>query len=165
MKKLLFILFLAPFAGFGQNCSQQKDPKTGKMVHTGLTVLKDSTGKENAAVGFTKLGSQASLTTGAPFKTTNVRKNAVQMQLVVTFADGSTKRFTGNKHTQLIPEPGGVAVVFLTNLTTDEVAYFGKHAIVSETFYYAGDQTNGLTFRLSPADGEIVMQSVTCIAD
>ncbi|HEX3386379.1 MAG TPA: hypothetical protein VHS53_14360, partial [Mucilaginibacter sp.] len=130
MKYLLLIVMIAPLAGFAQNCSHQKDPKTGKEIRIGFTVLRDSAGKESAAVGFTKRGSYISLAAGAQFKTTNVHKSAQHMSLVVTFTDGSTRRFTGNKHTQLLFETGVVDVMFTADLTADDAAYFGKHTLV-----------------------------------
>ncbi|MBS1528877.1 MAG: hypothetical protein JSU01_01110 [Bacteroidetes bacterium] len=165
MRSILFVLLFAPFTCFAQICTQKKDPATGKLAHIGTTMLTDSAGNEKGVIAFMKVSGQESVMTGWMFKNLNVHKGTGQIQMVVTFSDGSTKRFTGNKRSQVLPSTEGLGVLFAGNLAPADVTWFESHSIVSETFYLYANQTNGFTLTLTPAEAESVMQSVKCIQE
>lgn len=163
MKKIMFLLFLIPIISHSQNCITNSDPKTGKNVEVGSTFLNNDIKKNSGVISFIKFGDKAFLSFSNIFdvKTTNYNTN--KLILIVTFINGTTKKFSPNADTRIIPMPTGIMVAFTADIIQDDISYFKNNLTTNFKMCYQGDEANGYNTEIDKDVANNIIKSLACI--
>jgi len=156
---------IVPVAGHIQNCISTNDPKTGKHMKSGVTMLKDTT--DLGTVAFTRFDNDAILLIQRSFVMKQPLKeseyNTEKSLLQIKFANGDIKNFRLNWRSVMMPLPDGLMIVLSTDLTDIDLTYFKQNAIVLIKAYNKGNEDKGYNTIITADQAAEIMHSVSCI--